>query len=60
MWGGGEQRKLYDTTVAEGCVSQGEAKLRFDGDTWSTQYVEGVTIRTVNLKRNWARRGGSP
>lgn len=47
---GGARKPMRDTIMTEGCVGSGEAKMYFNGGKWSTQFVEGVTEKTVDLK----------
>ena len=36
--------------MTEGCVGPGEAKMHLNSGKWSTQFVQGVTEKTVDLK----------
>lgn len=47
---GGKQKILRDTVMTEGCLGPGEAKMYLNGGQWSTQFIEGATERTVDLK----------
>lgn len=47
---GGKQKIMRDTTMTEGCVGPGEAKMHLNSGKWSTQFVQGVTEKTVDLK----------
>ena len=47
---GGKQKIMRDTTMTEGCVGPGEAKMHLNSDKWSTQFVQGVTEKTVDVK----------
>ena len=46
---GGKQRALRDTNMVEGCLGPGEAKMYLNRGAWGTQFIEGVTTRTVDL-----------
>lgn len=47
---GGKQTALRDTVMTEGCLGHREAKMYRNAGRWSTEYVEGVTTETVDLK----------
>ena len=51
---GGKQRVLRNTIITEGCVGAGQAKTysngRDDNEEWTTDFVEGVTRKTVDVK----------
>ena len=47
---GGKQRALRDTVMVEGCLGPGQAKMYLNRGMWSTQFIEGATARTLDLK----------
>ena len=47
---GGKHRALRDIITVKGYLGPGEARRYLNRGTRTTQFIEGVTTRTVNLK----------